>query len=318
MNTEQMETPAVPWIPDLPPTTELNAAAGWDSSQTVPFYQGLVHLSPEALLASWSGEPSIDDPRMGPVRGAADFLQYVRTTREWLTLGDVTVRPIGELDTAVNSVEEVMVELEVGGERHQLSVAIVAERDAEHLLTSIRIYHSLWPLFPNCPVQRRSASIGGTAQPPPAIRENLRARAAEDTEAILATYTEDAVVHTSTAGPRTFTGVEEVRRLFAGPSVPGMKPSLEVSCVINSGDVCAVEYQVTHFSLPEPDQIGLKVFELAPTGKIVLERDYVVARSPLSLSSGPSSTDVGAEGTRGHARRPLVPRENDMLKVTRD
>jgi hypothetical protein len=313
-----METPAVPWIPDPSPTTALNPAVRWDSSQTVPFYQGILDLSPETLLASWRGEPRIDDPRIGFVNGAADFLHYLGTTREWLTLGDATVRHVSQIATAANAVEEVMLELEVGGERHQLPVAVVAQRDADHLLTAVRIYHSLWPLFPNCPVHLPSTAGRTLAKAPPMIRENLRARAAEDTEAIVNTYTPDAVVHTSTNGPRTFSGAEELRRLYAGPSVPGMKPSVEVSGVINGSDVCAVEYRVTHFSVPVPDQIGLAVFELGPTGKIVQERGYVVARSPLSLSTDPSPGHDGTHAARWHARRPLVPRENDMLKVTRD
>ena len=270
----------MPWFPELLVANHLEPVSSPDSWQTVPFYQGIMDMTPECLLASWAGRPAIEDPRVGPVTEVADFLDYVRTTREWLALADAQAVAVSVLNSAGRSVEQVVLELCVAGERHQLPVAVVAEWDLEHRLTSIRIYHSLWPLFPNHEVHVPSIPAPDQVRLPSVVRENQRAREAEDPDAILATYEPDAVVCVSGNGPHTLntpqgfggagtsTGADELRRLYATPSVPGTKPVVELRTATGDGRRCAVEFQVTRFSEPQPDQVGLTVFELGATGRI--------------------------------------------------
>lgn len=315
----------MPWFPELLVAHHLEPVPSKDSWQTVPFYSGILDMTPECLLASWAGRPAVEDPRVGPVSGTEEFLDYVRATREWLALGDAQVVTVSVLNSAERSVEEVVLELCVAGERHQLPVAVVAEWDLEHRLTSIRIYHSLWPLFPNHEVRVPSISAQDHVRLPSVVRQNQRAREAEDPEAILATYEADAVVCVSGNGPHTLNtpqcfggpgtsvGAEELRRLYATPSVPGTKPVVEIRTATDDGRRCAVEFQVTHFSEPNPDQVGLTVFELGATGRIARERSYRVTRSasrPANVWSDPLRPP-GRITRRAHLA--LVPRENAEL-----
>jgi hypothetical protein len=315
----------MPWFPELLVANHLEPVPSPDSWQTVPFYQGIMDMTPECLLASWAGPPAVEDPRVGPVTGSADFVDYARATREWLALADAQVVAVSVLNSAGRSVEEVVLELCVAGERHQLPVAVVAEWDLEHRLTSIRIYHSLWPLFPNHDVHVPAIPAQDHVRLPSVIRQNQRAREAEDPDAILATYEADAVVCMSGNGPRTLNtpagfggagtsaGADELRRLYATPSVAGTKPVMEIRTATDDGRRCAVEFQVTRFSEPHPEQVGLTVFELGVTGRIARERSYRVARStplPADVWTHPARPP-GRIARRAHLA--LVPRENAEL-----
>jgi hypothetical protein len=315
----------MPWFPELLVSHHLQPVPSPDSWQTVPFYLGIMDMTPECLLASWAGQPAVDDPRVGPVRGTAEFLDYVQTTREWLALGDAQAIAVSVLHSAGRLVEEVVLELCVAGERHQLPVAVVAEWNLEHRLTSIRIYHSLWPLFPNHDVHVPAISGQDHVRLPSVVRENQRAREAEDPDAILATYEADAAVCVSGNGPHrlssassfggsgTSVGAEELRRLYATPSVPGTKPVVEIRTGTDDGRRCALEFQVTRFAEPHPDQVGLTVFELGATGRIARERSYRVARStaPATGVWSEPARPPGRIARRAHLA--LVPRENVEL-----
>jgi hypothetical protein len=160
---------------------------------------------------------------------------------------------------------------------------------------------------------------------PSVIRQNQRAREAEDADAILATYEGDAVVCMSGYGPHalstalgsggavTSVGADELRRLYATPSVAGTKPVVEIRTATDDGRRCAVEFQVTRFFDPHPEQVGLTVFELGATGRIARERSDRVARSaplPADVWSDPARPP-GRIARRAHLA--LVPRENAEL-----
>ena len=299
----------MPWFPENVDNGPEQTGRGtvW---QTMPFYQGILDCTPSSLLASWSTAPRVDDPRVGEVLGRSDFLDYVKATREWLALGDATLRQVSVLHTPIRSVEEVLLELTVGGERQELPVAVVAEWDADHRLTTIRVYHSLWPLFPNHHVHSPVIGAHPDVTLPEAVARNQQARATGDLEAILASYEDDAVVHASTATvPQLHRGADELRRLYGGPSIAGMKPQVTVCTATDDGQRCAVEYKVTHFSEPKPDQVGITVYEHGGGPRILAERSYLV-----SCPAGGGTFDAAdsARPLRGRVVRAhlaLVPRE---------
>jgi hypothetical protein len=305
----------VPWFPE-----NVDNGPAWTGRgtawQTVPFYQGILDSTPAALLASWSDEPRVDDPRVGEVVGRSDFLDYVKAAREWLALGDATLRQVSVLHTPTRSVEEVVLELTVGGERQELPVAVVAEWDADHRLTSIRIYHSLWPLFPNHHVHSPVIEAHPNVTLPDAVARNQQARASGDLEAILETYRPDAVVHASTAtGAQVHRGTDELRRLYGAPSIPGMKPQVTICAATDDGHRCAVEYKVTHFSEPKPDQVGITVYEHGGGPTISAERSYLVS-CPAGggvFEAADRSRPLRGRVVRAHLA--LVPRESAPLGV---
>ena len=305
------------WLPEDLLSNEPAPTWAREAGRTVPFYTGILDVPPDTLLASWSAEPRVDDPRAGVVTGAQAFLEYVVGTREWLALGDAAVRQVSLLRTAVRSVEEVVLHLFVGGERQDLPVAVVAEWDAEHRLTSIRIYHSLWPLFPNQPVHSPLIGAHDGLVLPRQVQLNQDARAAADLDALLETYEDDAVVHGAGAGAgdrghngtEVYRGREELRRLFSAPTVAGTRPTVRICTATDDGRRCAVEYQVTHFSEPQPDQVGITVYECGASGRIRSERSYLVSRPSTVVSELVNSTRPLRQAAR-RSHLELVPRQH--------
>ena len=281
----------------------------------VPFYQGILDQTPADLLACCAGDLRIHDPRVGDVVGASDFVDYVTATREWLALGDAILTPGSVLHTAVRSVEEVVLDLTVGGERQELRCAVVAERDAEHRLSDIRIYHSLWPLFTNHHVSTPAIHADPEVQLPAVVRDNLEARAADDADAILETYEDGAVVQTSASGFRIFTRREELRRLDRAATVPGTKPAVTICAATDDGRTCAIEYKVTHFSRPEPDQVGVTLFERGDSGRIRSERSYLVSCGLNADQPRAFERTESLKPAFARSRSALVPRELQGLEV---
>jgi hypothetical protein len=301
----------MPWSAEPLVTDSLFRTPSPGRPERLPFYRGILELPLDVLLSSWSGEPHLYDPRAGLVTGS-EFADYLARTREWLALGDASLRPVSAFSAAGRSVEEVIVELTVGGERQELPVAVVAEQDAEQLLTSVRIYHSLWPLFANHRAATPVVDPGPAVPLPAVVRRNQQARAAEDLASLLDTYEDDAAVQTSSGGLRSFHGREEIRRLFAMPSIPGVKPVVQLCSATDDGHSCAVEYRVvTPLSEPDPDQVGVTVYVLGETGRIATERAYVMGCS--STQPAPNADPAGRDGGGRLARFALVPRDTPAL-----
>ena len=313
----------MPWLPEVLLSNELAPTSAREAGRTVPFYTGILDVAPDTLLASWSAEPRVDDPRAGVVTGAESFLDYVVGTREWLALGDAAVREVSLLHTPVRSVEEVVLQLFVGGERQELPVAVVAESDAEHRLTSIRIYHSLWPLFPNQPVHSPLIGAHDGLVLPRQVQLNQEARAAADLDALLDTYEDDAVVqgagagHHGHHGTEVYHGREELRRLYSAPTVAGTRPKVKICTATDDGNRCAVEYQVTHFSEPQPDQVGITVYERGASGRIRSERSYLVSRPSTVVSELVNSVRPLRQAAR-RSHLALVPRQHATQGADRD
>lgn len=158
---------------------------------------------------------------------------------------------------------------------------MVAEWDHSHLLTSVRIYHSLWPLFSNQRVHNPLITSHPDSTLPLTIHDNLQARAARDLKALLDTYEDDAVVHPGRAGGRVYSGKDQLRRLYEAQQVPATQLQIEICMVTDDGDTCVVEYQLSHFGEPELDQVGVTVYQRGPSVRISRERNYLVSGSPV-------------------------------------
>jgi hypothetical protein len=191
-----------------------------------PFYEGILELDTETLLASWAGTPVLDDPRFGLIRGHSSFLEYVRAVREWLVLSDATIHSVNCIDTPMRSVEEVHLILMIGGERRELPVAIVAEWSFDHLLMSVRIYHSLWPLFPGYTAHIPASPTFTAAEPdtatPVAIAKNRRAWELSEIAKYFDSYEDDASLQTLSGHRRSSPGRMGSKRSIAVRNLRGL------------------------------------------------------------------------------------------------
>src|SRR5438034_483807 len=159
--------------------------------------------APEAMLASWADQPRLDEPRSGRIEGAEAFIRWAAGTREWLLGADAAVRPVYLIVTPTRTVEEVAIDLTIDGERRELPVAIVADRNSRGL-TAIRVYHSLWPLIRGHAVRSPLLRPDPDLTAPDVVGDYQAALAAGDLEGILATYQDDAVVREPAGGPYVY------------------------------------------------------------------------------------------------------------------
>ena len=190
----------MPWFAELSTPTRSGSPLR-SPPLLVPFYEGILGMEPEGLLASWADQPNLDEPRAGHIEGAEAFLEWVRQTHRWLVKADAAVRPVYLIVTQARTVEEVALDLTFKGERRELPVAIVAERNPDGQLTAIRVYHSLWPLTQGHEVRPPLLSHDPDLTVPDVVGDYQRALAAGDLEGILATYEDLAVVREPTGGP---------------------------------------------------------------------------------------------------------------------
>jgi hypothetical protein len=271
------------WFPALLPSGSDDAPRE-RPGRTLSFYAGILELPVETLLACWAGEPRLEDSRLGSVAGSADFRDYVRATREWLALSDAVADPVSLVSAPGRCVEEVALQLDVGGDRQEQGAAVVTEWDPGCRLTSMRVYHSTWPLlsrFVHLPVLPPD-------EPPtlPAFVADVeQARAAREVDVALEGYEADAEVCSFEGAPQLLRGRDQLRRLYAVPEVAGRTTTTTVCSVTDDGLTCAVEYLRGHGDTPVPDEAGLTTYVRSPGGRIAAERRYRVATAPGALSA---------------------------------
>ena len=259
------------------------------SSRLVPFYTGIATLPTEVLLGCWAGPPWLEDPRGGLVIGADAFTRYVEQTREWLALSDAGARTLTRSGTQARAVEEVLLDPEVGGVRQELGAAVLTERDADHRLTAVRIYHSMRAM-PDLPVHLPATTPEPDLVLPRFVQALHQAREGGDADAVLECYEDGAQVTRFDAGTEVHSGRDGLQRLHAGTGVAGARATTGLCSVTDDGRTCAVEYRVSQPGTAAPEQAGLSLYARGPAGRIAEERHYLVTgRSAFAPTATPSA-----------------------------
>src|SRR5215204_4868362 len=146
-----MEEVLMPWTPEVftAPISEARRAEGEAcANDAIAYYEGILAGQPNALVRSFTGQPRVNDPRVGHVEGVRELRAFVSRTADWLRERDAVVENVALTRTQTRTVEEVVLHLLLGDEggRVELPVAIVTDRNPDRTLKAIRVYHSMWPL----------------------------------------------------------------------------------------------------------------------------------------------------------------------------
>jgi SnoaL-like domain len=279
----------MPWFPEMSSAPEL---ARRYAQGAVPLYEGVLEASPDELLRSWAGEPWLDDPRLGRITDRDGFEEWSTLTRDWLVAHDAQLRPVDLIKTPGRTVEEVAIDLAIGGERRELPVAVAADRTADGHLTAIRIYHSMWPLIEDHRIREPMLHGDPDLIGPDIVGEYQRALAAGDLEGILATYEDDAVVREPAGGPYVYGGRENFRRIYTLQFANGGGIPLERCQITDDGRACALEYNVVRWGVTEmTPQAGLAVYVRGETGKLAYGRIYDDAAPPAVSDSSEADAE---------------------------
>ena len=307
----------MPWVPEFfssPIAETLLAHEVESANDAIPYYEGIMAGEPEALVRSFAGEPVLDDPRVGYVEGARRLRAFVNGTAEWLRERDAVVENVALTHIPTRTVEEVVLHLLAdSGERVELPVAIVSDRNPDRTLKAIRVYHSMWPLTDKHAVRPPLLPGDSALQlPGGVVSDYQRALAEGDLAGIVATFEPDGYVREPSGSRYLHRGTDELRTFYAalfgrgsgilqrGPeplrslyetlfSDGGGGIPLEHCTLTDDGVRCAIEYNVVRWGEDEvPPQAGVAVYERGSSRLLTAARIYDDMEPPAVSGTSPS------------------------------
>ena len=283
----------MPWMPEVftaPLAVARREEDAERANDAIAYYEGIMAEEPEALVRSFAGEPRLNDPRVGHVEGARALRALASGTADWLRERDAVVENVALTRTRTRTVEEVVLHLLSEGEaRVELPVAVVADRNPDRTLKTIRVYHSLWPLTGGHRVRGPLLPRDPNIVVPDVVGEYQRALAAGDLEGVLATYEEDAYAREPSGGEYVYRGKEKLREFYSALFANGGGIPLEHCTITDDGVRCAVEYNGVRWGITEiPPQAGVAVYERGESGRLAGGRIYDDVEPPAvsDTSSG--------------------------------
>jgi SnoaL-like domain len=273
----------MPWYPDLFSGPALARIYGGERPATVvPYFRGLMAGEPDALIRSFAGEPELQHPVRGRVKGARAFAAFVGETHAWLEQRNVSVQDIDHVVTDRRGFEEVVLHLDGPNGRVDLPVAVVADRRPDGRIDELRVYHS------TCPLTGRPASRRPLLQPDPKVRppdvigEYQHALAAGDLDAIVAAFEPDGYAREPAGDRYLHTGPGRVREFHRRWLSNGGGIPLEHCALTDDRHTCALEYNVVRRGQTGlPPEAGLAVYVRGESGKLAAARIYDAGDPPL-------------------------------------
>jgi hypothetical protein len=274
----------MPWVPELfsAPALEQLERQARHELVTVPFFEGLLAGEPQALVASFTGEPELHHPVRGRIKGAEAFEAYVAETNAWFRESSVSVEDVEHVTAERNGFQEVVLQLDGESGRVDLPVAIVADK-SDGRIDELRMYYTSWPLT------GRHAYRPPVLQPDPTVRDSdvvaeyQRALAAGDVDAIVATFEPDGYAREPAGNGYVHSGPDGLRAFYEWLFSGGGGIPLEHCAVIDDGRACALEYNVARWGKTElPPQAGIAVYVRGESGNLAAARIYDDVDPPLA------------------------------------
>jgi hypothetical protein len=285
----------MPWMPEIfttPVAESLHAEEAAPTNDAVPYYEGILADEPDALIRSFAGEPRVNDPRVGYVEGARELRAFVSGTTDWLRERDDVVENVALTRTPTRTVEEVVLHLlSDAGERVELPVAVVSDRNPDRTLKTIRVYQSMWPLTGGHRLREPLLPRDPNIVVPDVVGEYQGALAVGDLDAVLAAYEKDAYTREPSGGEYIYRGKEKLRELYSLMFANG-GIQLEHCSVTDDRVRCAVEYNCVRWGFTElSPQAGVAVYERGTSGLLAAGRIYDDV-GPPGVSDTSSSEEV--------------------------
>jgi hypothetical protein len=241
------------------------------------------------LMLGFGGEPAIDDPLGGRVRGLAELERFSRERQAWLAERSAEVEPVRTTSNDQRTVFETLLHLRQPEQTISLPVAVVGDHAAHGRVRAIRVYHSLWPLYGAHRVRPPLLSRDSALSVADVIAEYQHALAVGDVEAIVGAFEPDGYFREPAGGDNLFRGraklVEFMAHLLASGGI-----GLEHCTATDDGVACAIEFNAVQFGphALEP-QAGVAVYERGRSGRLRAARIYDdVNVEALAGPSGPS------------------------------
>jgi len=235
----------------------------------------------EGLLDLFGNVPRINDPRLGWVEGEA-FELFVATSAVGLGEREARVEHVTTTSTAVGAVEECILSLTRRGEIIRLPVAIAAVT-ASDTLTSIQVYHSMWPLMGAHGVRPPILPARMEIVLPDVVGRYHDTLAAADASGTVAQFDRAGRLREPIGEARVHRGAVELRQFYDRLLARGGM-AVERCSLTDDGSSCALEYNLTEWGDSWlPHQAGIAIYERARSGLLAAVRLYDdIERSPTA------------------------------------
>ncbi len=256
------------------------------TSLALQWWQHLAAGAVQSLRTLSDPDIQIADPQAGVLFGidAAATYTYL-TAHDWQQRGAKWTL-VYDLETAERSVCEVTLRLQQRRLEHvELPVAVVAEH-AGARITSVRIYHSLWPLLGQHQVRAPLLAPQADLALPDAVVRYQRALAQGDVSAILATFAPTGVAREPSGGAFTYSDPLALRQFYSQLFANGGGIPLEHCSVTDDGVACAVEYNVVRWGRARlKPQAGVAIYQRNAQGLLVAARIYDDVDPPVPAAA---------------------------------
>jgi len=247
------------------------------TNDAVPYYEGILAGEPVALVRSFAAhQPVLDDPRVGYVEGARGLRALASGTADWLREHDAVVENVALTRTPTRTVEEVVLCLLAhDGERVELPVSVVSDRNPDRTVKVVRVYHSTWPLTGEHRVRPPLLPADPNLHAEGTPGEYQRALAEGNLEGIVATFEPEGYAREPSGAAYLHRGTQALRELYAHMFANSGGIGLEHCTLTDDGVRCAIEYNCVRWGTTEiPPQAGVAVYERGGSGLLAAARIY--------------------------------------------
>jgi hypothetical protein len=248
----------------------------------MPWLEAFARLVDPTGVAIAPGSLAIDDPAEGHLEGAAAVSAFLSDSDAWLRARDGDTRHVATTIGAGRRVGEYEVDLTVDGRRITLPVAVMVAPQGFGQPTSVRIYHSQWPLLGRHRVRPPLLAADPTVTESDVVGEYQRALAAGDATRIVATFEPEGCFR-EPAGPQfRVCGTKDLSPFYARFFSAGGGIVLEHCTVTEDGVRTALEFNAVRWGgVDLPPQAGIAVYERGATGRIAHARVYDDVEGPV-------------------------------------
>ena len=280
----------MPWLPELFTVPALQQAEEkWQRELvTVPFFDGLLSGDFDALIGSFAGEPELQHPVRGRIRGARVFEKYVTETNAWLRRQNASIEDVEYVVAGHRGFGEVVIHLDGKDAKVGLPVLVISDKESDGRISELRIYYSSWPLRGHHAVRTPVLQLDPKLREPDVVAKYTSALPAGDAEAIVATFEADGYAREPAGAPFVHRGHDGLRAFYELLFSNDGGISLEHCLLTDDRRVCALEYNVVRWGKTElPPQAGIAVFVRGQSGKLAAVRIYDDVKPPLGCPHAP-------------------------------
>jgi len=249
-------------------------AAGADGEPAAAYFQRLLAGDVAALRAAFAGEPAVDDPMGGRVRGEDALGAFVAERRRWLAERRARVESLRTTRGPARTIWEGMLHLRLPDRAIDLPVAVVGDRGGPGRVRALRVYHSLWPLEGHHRVRPPLLPADPAAAFTGAVAGYQRALEAGDVDGAVAAFEPDGSFREPSGEPYVHRG-HAALHAFLHEILGAGGIGLEHATITDDGTACALEFNAVRFGRRTlPPQAGLAVYERGASGLIHAARIY--------------------------------------------